>query len=81
MAKISARGAREVLRAEIERRGTRFIYVLCSDGRMLSQAVIPGPYGVHRTGYTVVARGVTPQRFREIVRRIDGGAAVVQGAR
>lgn len=43
MAKITARGAREVARITAAKRGTEWLWVMCSDGRVLTR--IKGPDG------------------------------------
>ena len=59
MAKISANGAHEVARlSAISQRGTRYILVMTSDGRVLSRAT-----GDADSGYVVVLRNI-PQRLR-----------------
>lgn len=64
MAKISARGAREVARAEkVREDGTRDILVYCSDGRILRQMVFSDG---HRTGYRVAASKKSYDEFMMI---------------
>ena len=59
MAKISANGAHEVVRlSAISRRGTRYILVMTSDGRLLTRAT-----GDASSGYVVVLRNI-PERLR-----------------
>jgi hypothetical protein len=59
MAKISARGATEVARIRAATRsGTEWLYVLCSDGRVLTRLAAPGEsYGIRaRIGRDQISR-------------------------
>lgn len=64
MAKITARGAREVARIAARNPGTgaRYLYVITSDGRVLWRPAGPGEH------YTVIGRRVPPaRRNRELL--------------
>lgn len=61
MAKISARGATEVARVTGKSaNGVRYIYVVCSDGRILRRAT--GDLG---SGYKVLGKVVESKRTRQ----------------
>lgn len=68
MAKISANGAHEIARIRVEHliSGQPYLWVMCSDGRVLSRAT-----GELSDGYTVAARGLRRHlRTREALLRI-----------
>lgn len=66
MAKINARGAKEIARAERIVNGIRDILVYCSDGRILRQTVFSDG---HRTGYKVAAKNKTYDEFEAICKK------------
>jgi len=60
MAKITANGAHEVTRISVRSpAGIRYIWVMCSDGRVLSK-----PANEPSLGYTVYQRGL-PRKLRD----------------
>lgn len=67
MAKISANGAHEVARIKVTSPGGYpYLWVMCSDGRVLSRAT-----GELSDGYTVAVRGLSRSlRTREALLRI-----------
>jgi hypothetical protein len=71
MAKITANGAHEVAKVKAHSRaGGEYLYVMCSDGRVLWR-----PTGESGSGYTVLYRGVKQERrnlatLQQIVTRV-----------
>jgi hypothetical protein len=73
MAKISARGATEIARLKVQRKGQDFqmLYVLCSDGRVLARITGANGNSFHVRGNVRDEKNRTAEFLAIIVKR-DG---------